>query len=100
LSDWLARQLCRYAHIQDGSGNSRVARVLTGKVVGRGPDNEPLVEIEAPVALLNRRIIEEAKAVYEERFDVGAQSFDCGSSKLSQGAATFHKARKVGTFKA
>lgn len=78
LRDWLARQLIQYAHIRDGASDDRVAWVLTGDVVGRGPDNEPLVRVREPVAILDDRIIDEAKRVYARRFDVGARSYGSG----------------------
>jgi uncharacterized protein DUF6098 len=44
LRDWLARQLCQYAHIKDSADDGRVAWILKGDVAGRGPDNEPLID--------------------------------------------------------
>jgi Family of unknown function (DUF6098) len=72
--DWLARQLCRYVHLQDHADEERYAWVLTGEVVGRGPDNEPLLDAIVPLGRLGERLLEEAKARYEEKFDVGRNS--------------------------
>jgi hypothetical protein len=79
VEDWLARQLCTYVHLRDGD-DGRLGWVLAGTVVARGPDNEPLVEMEEVVALLGNELIEEAKARYHERFDVGRESVDTGSN--------------------
>ena len=74
VEDWVVRQLCQYAHLKDESDDERRAWVLTGRVVARGPDNEPLVDDPEPVAYLADELVEEAKSVYEERFDVGEDS--------------------------
>jgi hypothetical protein len=74
LEDWLSRRLCQYAHLADEEGNDRHAWVLEGSVVGHGPDNEPLVELRRPVALISDDVVAEAKRLYEERFDVGSDS--------------------------
>jgi hypothetical protein len=44
--------------------------VLSGSVVGRGPDHEPLVIETAPVAWLGERLVDAAREIYEARFDV------------------------------
>jgi hypothetical protein len=43
--------------------------VLSGEVVGRGPDNEPLVGPFEPVAYLSSSLVNEARIVYETAFD-------------------------------
>jgi hypothetical protein len=68
--DWLARQLCQYAHLRDEDGD-RHAWVLTGRVVGRGPDCEPLIADAEPIARIADAVIDEAGRVYSERFDRG-----------------------------
>lgn len=73
--EWLARQICNYVHLQDESDDRR-AWILTGRVVARGPDNEPLVEDFEPVAWLSDRLIRQAKQLYAERFDVAEDSTD------------------------
>lgn len=67
LRDWLARQLCQYAHLQEKDGD-RYAWVLTGRVAGRGPDCEPLIAEPEMVAILDDRVIDEADDVYSARF--------------------------------
>jgi hypothetical protein len=74
LQEWLARQICNYVHIQEESDDDRRAWVLTGEVVARGPDNEPLVTQYTPVAWLSDTLIKQAKALYAERFDVAKDS--------------------------
>lgn len=74
LEDWVARQLCQYAHLKDESEEELRPWVLTGRVVSRGPDNEPVVENPQPVAYLSNELVDEAKALYDERFDVGRDS--------------------------
>ena len=74
LQEWLARQICNYVHLQEESDDDRRAWVLTGRVVARGPDNEPLITDYTPVAWLSDTLIKEAKALYEERFDVAKDS--------------------------
>ena len=73
LEEWLARQLCQYAHLSQAD-DDRHAWILRGRVVGRGPDNEPLVADVTPVAELSADLIDQARKVYEERFDVGRDS--------------------------
>jgi hypothetical protein len=70
LGDWLARQVCNYVHLKEHEDRRR-AWVLRGQVVGRGPDNEPLLEHAEPVALLDDELLEQAKQRYHEVFDVG-----------------------------
>ncbi|HEV2088528.1 MAG TPA: DUF6098 family protein [Cryptosporangiaceae bacterium] len=76
LDEWLARQICNYVHIAEESDDERRAWVLTGRVASRGPDNEPLVDDYEPVAWLSDAVLEEAKRLYEERFDVSSDSTD------------------------
>lgn len=72
--EWLARQLCNYVHLRDESDDERRPWVLSGEVVARGPDNEPLVGDFRPVAWLSDELIDEAKRLYDERFDSGEDS--------------------------
>jgi hypothetical protein len=72
--DWLARQLCHYVHLKDSSDDERRAWLLAGKVVGRGPDREPLLEPWTAIAWVSDDAIEEARARYRERFDTGRDS--------------------------
>ncbi|MFC0863250.1 DUF6098 family protein [Sphaerimonospora cavernae] len=73
LRDWVARQVCKYTHLVE-KGSDRRAWILTGRVVGRGPDHEPLVAGVRPVAWLDEAVIEQARRHYETAFDAGRDS--------------------------
>jgi hypothetical protein len=72
VEDWVARRLCKYAEL--GEEEDRFPWLLTGCVVGNGPDHEPLVNEVQPVARVATAALEEALSVYDERFDVGQSS--------------------------
>jgi Family of unknown function (DUF6098) len=74
LEDWLARRLCSYVHLRDESNDARVAWILAGTIVERGPDNEPLLNDVEPIAMLSDSILDEALHHYESHFDVGRDS--------------------------
>lgn len=69
LEDWLARQICQYEHLAEDE--DRYAWVLTGACVGRGPDCEPLLVDVRPLGRLVPEVLQEAKQIYEDRFDAG-----------------------------
>jgi Family of unknown function (DUF6098) len=71
-ADWLARQVCKYVRLAGGTG--RCGWVLTGRVVGSGPDHEPLVAGAKPLAMLSEHLVEQARQYYHERFEVGRDS--------------------------
>jgi hypothetical protein len=73
VSDWLARQICKYAQLGEGDAG-RCAWVLAGRVVGYGPDHEPLVADPKPLAMLSPGVVDEARSHYNERFEVGRDS--------------------------
>jgi hypothetical protein len=64
---WVARQVVQYAHLRQ---DERFAWVLTGEVVGRGPDCEPLIGDVQPVAVIPDHVVRAARDLYEEVFDV------------------------------
>ncbi|MEQ7127680.1 DUF6098 family protein [Actinopolymorpha sp. B11F2] len=70
LTDWLARQVCQYAHLAERSESHR-GWVLTGRLVDRGPDDEPLLTDVQPVAWLADRVLSQAENWYHEHFDPG-----------------------------
>lgn len=70
--DWVARRICSYDHL--GEEDGRFAWLLTGSIVGRGPDHEPLVTDVRPVARIGEPAREEARARYEACFHVGQDS--------------------------
>jgi hypothetical protein len=53
LVDWVARRLCKYLELADRTWDRR-PWVLTGNVVGYGPDHEPLVDNVRPLACRSR----------------------------------------------
>lgn len=65
---WLARRVHDYEHLAE-AGEDIIAWVLTGREVGRGPDNEPLVDDIHPLALLPRSIVAEAREELERAGD-------------------------------
>jgi hypothetical protein len=73
VPDWVARQVCKYVHLARGEPD-RYAWVLTGRMVGRGPDQEPLVADPRPLAVLSVAVLDQASQHYHERFDVGKDS--------------------------
>ena len=51
VEDWLARQVCNYVHLRERD-EERHAWVVSGPVVARGPDNEPLLRPVRYLAVL------------------------------------------------
>jgi hypothetical protein len=70
--DWVARRVCKYLEL--GEEEDRYPWLLTGRETGRGPDHEPVVELETVVGRLADTVVEEARQLYEARFDVGDDS--------------------------
>jgi hypothetical protein len=68
LEHWLARQLCQYAHLQSPE---RFPWVLTGEIVGRGPDCEPLLVGTTVIASIDRSVVDEAAETYARVFRPG-----------------------------
>jgi hypothetical protein len=62
LARWVARQVTTYEHLGDDAPD-HIAWVLTGRIVDRGPDNEPLLADVRPVAPLGRAVLEAAADV-------------------------------------
>jgi uncharacterized protein DUF6098 len=72
VEDWIARRVCKYAELGEAEG--RYPWLLTGDVAGYGPDHEPLVVNVRPLARITTRALDQAKALYQSRFDVGRGS--------------------------
>jgi hypothetical protein len=72
IEDWVARRLCKYAEL--GAPSGRFPWLLTGRVVGNGPDHEPLVTQVRPVARVSEDAVREAVELYHERFRAGQDS--------------------------
>jgi low affinity Fe/Cu permease len=71
--DGVARRICKYDDLTE-EDPSRFPWLLTGKQVGWGPDHEPLVRLDRPIALISRSALAEARQRYETAFDVGEDS--------------------------
>lgn len=63
---WVARRVYDYRHLAWESGPDVRAWVLEGEEIGRGPDNEPLVELRTPVAWVAEEVVAEAEQVVAE----------------------------------
>jgi len=68
VADWLARQVLSYGD-PDQAAPERFAWVLSGRVVGRGPDCKPLLADVVPVARLGDGALAEARERYRQRFE-------------------------------
>jgi hypothetical protein len=74
VSDWVARRISQYAKLAEEP--ERFPWLLTGRIVGRGPDHEPLVIDMRPVARIGDSALKTALQIYRERFNVGDDSRD------------------------
>lgn len=66
---WVARRVHDYHHLRQERGPGVRAWVLEGEEVGRGPDNEPLVDDVRPVAWVADEVVAEAARVVDEAAD-------------------------------
>lgn len=64
---WIARRLFDYSHLKHEKGPGVRPWVLEGREVARGPDNEPLVRCDTPVAWIADRVIAEAERTVDEQ---------------------------------
>lgn len=64
---WIGRRLYDYSHLEHEKGPGVRPWLLEGHVQGRGPDNEPLVECERPVAWIAGQVIDEAARAVDEQ---------------------------------
>jgi hypothetical protein len=71
-ADWIARRVCKYAEL--GEDSERYPWLLTARVVGQGPDHEPLVVEVIPLARVSPTALAQALEQYHRRFDVGRGS--------------------------
>lgn len=74
-ADWIARRICKYAGLSDGRPEQR-PWVLLGRVVGNGPDHEPLVVDVRPLGWIGPRAVREARRRYLQVFEAGRSSHD------------------------
>ena len=66
---WVARRVHDYHHLREERGPGVRAWVLEGEELGRGPDNEPLVDCKRPVAWVLDEVVAEASRVVEAATD-------------------------------
>jgi hypothetical protein len=66
---WVARRVHDYHHLREERGPGVRAWVLEGEELGRGPDNEPLVDCRRPVAWVADEVVVEATRVVEDAAD-------------------------------
>lgn len=66
---WVARQLVQYDHLAQREPN--IGWLLTGEVVGRGPDCEPLLADVTALAVIAPECTEVAEQVYHATFAAG-----------------------------
>ena len=64
---WIARRLYDYSHLKHEKAPGVRPWVLEGCELGRGPDNEPLVRCDRPVAWIAERVISQAVQATEEQ---------------------------------
>lgn len=64
---WIARRLFDYSHLKHEKGPGVRPWVLEGRELARGPDNEPLVGCDRPVAWIDDRVISEAVRTVDEQ---------------------------------
>ena len=66
---WIARRLYDYSHLKHEKGPGVRPWILQGRVQGRGPDNEPLVRCDRPVAWIATQVIDEAEQTVDKQND-------------------------------
>ena len=64
---WIARRLHDYSHLQHDKRPGVRPWLLEGRIGGRGPDNEPLVVCERPVAWVSGDVIDEAAHAVDQQ---------------------------------
>jgi DNA-binding transcriptional LysR family regulator len=67
LRTWVARRLYDYRHLRERRGPDVRAWVLQGEELGRGPDNEPIVRCDRPVAWIADDVVDDAVAEITEK---------------------------------
>jgi Family of unknown function (DUF6098) len=64
---WIARRLHDYSHLEHEKAPDVRPWVLAGEELSRGPDNEPVVRCQRPVAWVANEVIAEADRVLQDR---------------------------------
>jgi hypothetical protein len=63
---WVARRLHDYRHLKERRGPGTRPWILEGEEVGRGPDNEPLVECHHPIGWITDDVLAECERLVDE----------------------------------
>lgn len=64
---WLARRIYDYRHLRELRGPGVRPWVFQGTEIARGPDNEPLVVCDRPLAWLTEEVLHEAQELVDEQ---------------------------------
>lgn len=67
LDLWVARRLHDYHHLRERRGPGVRPWLLVGAEVGRGPDNEPLVRCDRPVAWVAEEVLARAAELLDRQ---------------------------------
>jgi hypothetical protein len=62
---WVARRLYDYRHLAELRGPGTQPYILSGREMGRGPDNEPLIAQCRLVARIDPAVIDDAVEIVE-----------------------------------
>ncbi|KZB79316.1 DUF6098 family protein [Amycolatopsis regifaucium] len=73
LDLWLARKLYDYCHLQHERRRDTKPWVLSGRIAGTGPDNEPLLTDPEPVARISTDVLDEARDLLQQHAKEDAQ---------------------------
>ena len=63
---WVARRLHDYRHLKERRGPGTRPWILEGAEVGRGPDNEPLIEYHHPIGWIADDVLAECERLVDE----------------------------------
>jgi hypothetical protein len=64
---WLARRLYDYQHLRELRGPGVRPWLLRGTEIARGPDNEPLVRCDEPLAWIADTVLAEARSLVDRQ---------------------------------
>ncbi|TYK53382.1 DUF6098 family protein [Actinomadura decatromicini] len=67
---WVARRLHDYSHLEKARTPGARPWVLAGDEAGRGPDNEPVIARPRLVALIDKRVLDEAEEIMKRDTNV------------------------------
>jgi hypothetical protein len=64
---WLARRLYDYQHLRELRGPGVRPWLLRGTEIARGPDNEPLVRCDEPLAWISDTVLTESRSLVDRQ---------------------------------